>query len=419
MRGNGMRSAGSGRARRALGLLVTGLLLQPALTPVAAAGTPPDPPHPPEAVEQVLGELRPAQPVGPGVTHREFTTTDAAGQVMGDIVEVALDDPAVRTDLLSPGAVAARESVARMANDSGAVAGINGDFFDIGRTNAPAGPAVRSGRPLKAAVPQGRRGAPAVPGAETDYVFAVGVDRVARVDRLRLQAQVRAPQATLPVVALNQHAVPVGGVGIFTPDWGPVDRALTLCGSDDDREAPCAPDRVEVVVRDDAVAAIRPPAAGTLPPGEIVLAGRDQGAVALRSLQVGDPVQVEYALIPQSGAAPQLAVGGSPILRGGGPTERLDDRERAPRSAAGHSADGHRMYLVTVDGRQSDSIGATLSELSALLGQLGATDAVNLDGGGSSTLVHRAPGAGAVTIVNDPSDSSPRLVPNGIGVYSG
>jgi exopolysaccharide biosynthesis protein len=77
------------------------------------------------------------------------------------------------------------------------------------------------------------------------------------------------------------------------------------------------------------------------------------------------------------------------------------------------------MHLVTVDGRQSASVGLTLAQLATLLGEMGADDAVNLDGGGSSTLVYREPGAGAVTIVNDPSDPSPRLVPNGIGVWAG
>ncbi|WP_219419968.1 phosphodiester glycosidase family protein [Pseudonocardia nigra] len=404
----------AGRVRPALGLLLTAVL---ALAPGGEPTPPPEPP--PEGLEQVLGELLPAQPVAPGVTHREFTTTDAAGQVMGDVVEVALDDPAVRTDLVTAGAVAARASVAAMANTAGAVAAINGDFFDIGSTSAPAGPAVQSTRPLKAAVPQGRRGAPAVPGAEMDYVFTVGVDRVARVDRLRLDARVDSPHGTLPVVGLNQHAVPVGGIGIFTRDWGEADRGQTLCGSDSDRNAPCAPDRVEVLVRDRVVAAVGAPGAGRLPPNEIALLGREQGAAALRALQVGDPVQVSYALVPESGVTPQFAVGGSPILRDGRPTERLDDRERAPRSAAAHSPDGTRLYLVTVDGRQDDSVGTTLSELSALLAQLGAVDGMNLDGGGSSTLVFRAPGAGEVTIVNDPSDSSARLVPNGIGVFTG
>lgn len=411
-----MRTAGFPRHRRAVTLLVAATMA-PLL--LGAGVPPPATPAPPEATENVLRELRPAQPIGPGVTHREFTTTDAAGQVIGDVVEADLTDPAVRADLLTAGAVAARASIASMANRAGAVAGINGDFFDIGRTSAPAGPAVQGGRPLKAAVPQGRRGAPAVPGAETDYVFAVGVDRTARVDRLRLDARVRAPQATLPAVALNQHAVPVGGIGIFTPDWGEADRAVTLCGSDSDRNAPCAPDRFEVVVRGGAVLAAGPPGRGPIAPGDTVLAGREQGAAALRALRIGDPVTVEYALVPASGAAPQAAVGGSPILIDGRPTERLDDNERAPRSAAGTSADGRRIYLVTVDGRQSDSIGVTLSELSALLAQMGADDGMNLDGGGSSTLVVRRPGADTVTVVNDPSDSSARQVPNGLGVYTG
>jgi len=77
------------------------------------------------------------------------------------------------------------------------------------------------------------------------------------------------------------------------------------------------------------------------------------------------------------------------------------------------------MWLLTLDGRQSDSVGATLHELADLLRELGVEDAVNLDGGGSSTLVFRDPGASAVTIVNDPSGSSPRFVPNGIGIYTG
>jgi hypothetical protein len=414
-----MRIVTSGRSGRVLTLLLAALLGSLVLAPAAAAQPSPPTPDPPEGVERVLGELGPARAIAPGVTHRGFTTTDAAGQVMGDIVEVALDHPQVRTDLLTPGAVAARASVAAMANAAAADAAINGDFFDIGDTSAPAGPAVQSGRPLTAAVPQGRRGAPAVPGAEMDYVFQVGVDGVARVDRLRLDAEIRTPDGTLPVVALNQHAVPVGGIGIFTSDWGAADRGQTLCGSDTDPEAPCARDRIAVVVRDAAVAAVRPPGPGAIPPGEVVLLGREQGAAALRALQVGDRVEVDYALVPQSGVAPHFAVGGQPILFDGRPTERLDDRLRAPRSAAARSADGQRMYLVTVDGRQDDSIGATLSELSALLAQLGADDAVNLDGGGSSTLVYRAPGAADVTIVNDPSDSSPRLVANGIGVFAG
>jgi exopolysaccharide biosynthesis protein len=77
------------------------------------------------------------------------------------------------------------------------------------------------------------------------------------------------------------------------------------------------------------------------------------------------------------------------------------------------------MFLLTLDGRQTDSVGATLAELATVLRAMGVDDAINLDGGGSSTQVFRAPGASSVTIVSDPSGPSPRLVPNGIGIYAG
>jgi Phosphodiester glycosidase len=399
---------------------VLAAVLTTVLTLSTGIGEAPPPTPPPDAgAERVLAELGPHTRLDPGITRWGLRTTAAAGQVIGDFVEVDLTNPTVHAELLTPGAIAARSTVAEMADRTGANAGINGDSFDIGRTDAAAGPAVMDGRPLKAAVPHGRRMGPAVPGAEIDYVFTVGTDRVARIDRLRLEAQVSGPSGTHPVVALNQYAVPVGGIGIFTPDWGGVDRTLTLCGTDVDRNAPCAADQAEVRVRDGTVVRAGRPTGGWIPDGELALTGREEGAAAVRSLRVGDRVDVEYALVPASGKEPELAVGGSPILFDHEPVPRLDDRERAPRSAAGASADGRRMWLLTLDGRQSDSVGATLRELANLLRELGMDDAVNLDGGGSSTLVLRDQGTNEVSVVNDPSGPSPRLVPNGIGIYTG
>lgn len=362
-----------------------------------------------------------AAPAGyDGVSHREFSTTAGGRPVMGDVVEVDLNRQQVRAELLNSGVVAARSSVTDMANDVGAVAAINGDFFDIGRSSAPAGPAVMDGQPLKAAVPQGRRAAPPVAGAETDYVFSVGSDGKARIDRLRLEAAIRGKGWTQPVLALNQHAVPVGGIGIFTNVWGDFDRAKTLCGSNEDRTAACAPDRVEALVRDGAVVSTGAPGAGTLKPGEIALVGRDEGAAALRGLKPGEKVTVDYKLVPASGVQPRFAVGGMPIVKDGRAVDNpISNSERAPRSAAGLSADGKKLMLITVDGRQSDSGGMTLPEFARQIAEMGVHAAVNLDGGGSSTLVFRKPGAGRATVVNDPADASPRLVANGIGISIG
>jgi exopolysaccharide biosynthesis protein len=79
-------------------------------------------------------------------------------------------------------------------------------------------------------------------------------------------------------------------------------------------------------------------------------------------------------------------------------------RQRHARTAIGLSADRQTAWLVVVDGRQSGSIGATLPEVTAFLQELGASDALNLDGGASSAMARRTP-AGQITLVNRPVGS--------------
>ena len=62
--------------------------------------------------------------------------------------------------------------------------------------------------------------------------------------------------------------------------------------------------------------------------------------------------------------------------------------------------------------------GLTIAEVASVMRDLGSVDAFSLDGGGSSTLVAREPGATAVSVRNHPSDGRERAVPNGIGVFS-
>lgn len=70
---------------------------------------------------------------------------------------------------------------------------------------------------------------------------------------------------------------------------------------------------------------------------------------------------------------------------------------RHPRTAFGLSADRQWLYWLTVDGRQPDhSVGATCRELGEILRALGCTSAMNMDGGGSTTLCHFDAATGAV-----------------------
>lgn len=97
----------------------------------------------------------------------------------------------------------------------------------------------------------------------------------------------------------------------------------------------------------------------------------------------------------------------------------LDDGRLAPRTAVGIDGYSNRLILIVIDGRQPlYSEGATLAELADLLIYYGATEAMSLDGGGSSTMVVR--GALGVEVMNSPIDGyipgRERPVANHLGI---
>jgi exopolysaccharide biosynthesis protein len=88
-----------------------------------------------------------------------------------------------------------------------------------------------------------------------------------------------------------------------------------------------------------------------------------------------------------------------------------------PRTVVGLSRDRRYLYLVVIDGRKPGySFGTTNTESAAILLALGAYNALNLDGGGSTTLVREE--AGKVVTVNKPSSGVERLVASSLGVHA-
>ncbi len=115
------------------------------------------------------------------------------------------------------------------------------------------------------------------------------------------------------------------------------------------------------------------------------------------------------------------ALSGNAWLVRRGKAAALEAGEPAPRTAAGLSKNGRYLYLVVVDGRQPGySEGLTLPELAALLVELGAATAINLDGGGSSTLARA--GRLGPAVLNSPvhrgRPGRERPVGNHLGVFA-
>lgn len=134
---------------------------------------------------------------------------------------------------------------------------------------------------------------------------------------------------------------------------------------------------------------------------------------ALKNLFDQENENVRYAI----GGGPNLV---SPTVDGKGFINILDegfaqiDKLRAPRTAVGITHDKH-ILLVTIDGKKPD-IGMTLSELAQFMANdLQAVSAMNLDGGGSTTMCIKTQDQCAV--VNQPSDGSPRKVHDGLFIF--
>lgn len=240
------------------GALVTAALAGASGVAPAHAGAAPAGPAGPAAPVLPGVDVAAAESVAPGVAHREFTVNTARGRVEGDLLRVDLANPQVAVDLLYPGAVAARAPVTDMAESAGAVAAVNGDFYDIGSTGAPVGPAVADGQVLKGAVLRGQRYGPRPPpNTAATAVFGVGTDGVGRVARLTTRGEIETPHGTFELDDLNQYGIEQDGIGTFTPVWGDASRKRATCATDSAPTAACATDTAATLVDDGVVTALR------------------------------------------------------------------------------------------------------------------------------------------------------------------
>ncbi|WP_327167511.1 phosphodiester glycosidase family protein [Streptomyces subrutilus] len=297
------------------------------------------------------------------------------------------------------GAATVAEAAARHPAGPGrrVVAAVNGDFFDIRGTGAPLGPGMRDGRLLHAATPGAGR------------AVGFGAAGAGRVLRIGLTGRVTLPGgAVRPLTGYNTVRPAAGGIAAYTADWAgaeiPVPVGAATAEVRDGRTTSAAP--------------LRGPARPPRPaPGTTLLVAAGPAAAELAALRPGDPVAVDARPAPDAGPAPLTAVGGrEPLVVAGVPQNHdgAPNDTSAPRTAVGFAGDGHRLRILTVDGRQRDSGGLTLSALGRLMHRNGARDALNLDGGGSTTLLAAISGAPAPVLENAPSDGALRPVANGL-----
>ncbi|GAA4698298.1 hypothetical protein GCM10023349_12990 [Nocardioides conyzicola] len=329
--------------------------------------------------------------VVPGVTYTRWTQTDARGPIQAHLLTLDPRTPGLRLDYADSGTVRGVATVPDILARGGAVAGVNGDFYDIGRTGAPLG----LGKDRAHGVLHGRT-------SGWNSAFYLDHRGRPRIGELPLDLRVRHhPEITL--TTLNSPYVPADSVGYYTPRWGPTAGYAVTQGQRTKVRAVWI--KHHRVVR----VATRLKAGKVIPGG--VLIGRGAGVRQLRGLKKGMRVVVRAALRGH----PRMAITGNQLLVTDGVVSVIDNRVMHPRTAIGVDNDTGEILLLVIDGRRAGSRGYTMLELANLMVDLGADQALNLDGGGSSTMVARGL-EGRNRVVNTPSDGFLRRVANALEV---
>jgi hypothetical protein len=354
---------------------------------------------------RIVAQAPTIESVAPGVDYGDYQLLTADGPLSVHVIVVAPHRGDVRLENVLSGdeLVSRGETIGSMAKRTRAIAGINGDFFDIGNTNRPVNMVVRGGALLQ--LPYKRS------------VLAITRDGTPHIAEFSFTGQMEIAQRTMPLDGIDE--MPLGGAGLslLTPFYG--------------RVAPHDNVTLETLVPLGGV----PPLTryritgiadnlSPQPPGYYVAIGlNDYNSVG--APDVGSVIGVDGDLSPFGLTSIATAIGGGAlILHDGAWYDDPDapygeeNARRVPVSGAAIAPDG-RLFLVEVDGRQAElSIGLKRPEFSALMRALGATEGLLFDGGGSSTMVVRRLGDPAAGVVNSPSDGKERPVADGLFVYS-
>ena len=272
------------------------------------------------------------------------------------------------------------ETTRSLAARRDALAAVNGGFFRMtGLTRGdPTGLSVWNER----LVSETDRGRAAVGFLDGDAVQSLVFGRPSFRGRI-----LAAHGGEIELDGLNRERDP-GEVVLYTPDF----HRTTLT----------EPGGIELVVENGRIRELLDGAGSTpIPAGGFVVSAGPEARSLVAGWSRGDRVSLDLSLVdplsePGAWDRVRFATSAGPLILRGGEARtdwaeesisRVFGLARHPRTALGVRADG-TLLLVTVDGRESRrSVGMTLPELTDLVRELGAVTAINLDGGGSTTMV--------------------------------
>lgn len=306
--------------------------------------------------------------------------------------------------LISDKGISNRETVTTLTNQNNALAGINGDFFEYSPIPHSTGGLIQDGEVITSPVEK----AYAWPSF---LINNKGDAEVLLLERAMSTKSLRSGEgARLQMInkAKSVSNMPNASV-MYNKHWGYSTPGNKL-----------TKDVIEIVVDNNIVTEIRDNQGPVkLENDRYVIHLRGSFKNDVKNFQVGDEIKLTFYSEPNLGSIQFMISGGSQILKNGTPMEtHLVLKGNQPRTAIGVNKDNTEIVLATIDGRHSTFSGVSQKTFGTILKDLGMYNAVNLDGGGSTTMSVKKPTDDKSKLVNNPSDSGQRKVANGVGVIS-
>ncbi len=319
-------------------------------------------------------------PAGPGVTYTRLYAPSVPYNV--SVLEIDLKNPYVRIETVKGGDVLTRlETVSSMASRNSysghtVVGAVNGDLYGTVPINVQVEKGEMLLRPSKAST----IGFDSTNDVSMSIVAYSGTllagDSSYSIDGIN---EVR---KTTELVLYNSYM----GASTGTNQYGTEAAVHPLKGW-------LVNDSVECVV-DSVVQGV---GNMTIAKGGAVLSGHGTASTFLiNNVHVGDTVKVAISLLPSlskltemMGGYPRIVYNGTNYAATGAAQEGAPDPLNPnPRTGIGFSADSSKLFLVTLDGRNAPlTLGMTLDQFADLMIQLGVYNGMNLDGGGSTTMI--------------------------------
>ena len=337
--------------------------------------------------------------IKPGINKHLIHTVGKRGPIVIHVVEINLNNKKISFKVGMPNnkSIQSKETLSNLVKEQMAFVGVNANYFDVNKGN-PLGTLITNGTWLVGPI----YNRVAVGFSKHNKVSIDQVKLIGEATAYEDSVTKKIPKAMFTINGLNTPAYLYDKVGLYTQNWG--------------SELDLGKNQIALLVQNDQVKKIATKKV-KIPTDSYVLVGGK--STPLMSIQKNDMIDIQWDSSPDWSDIQESISGGPYLIMSG--KVYIDEKEQrfkfstkdtyAPRSAIGIDS-RDKLYLITVDGRKSNySVGVSLEEFAHLLTKLHLKEAINLDGGGSTTLV--ADGK----IINTLSERHERKISNGLLVF--